>query len=317
MKGNRKKRVFPSGGSLYSSSSPLGRARPSRRKKRNGQRADPCRGADCLGPRERAHPAYETVNLTIMPASGIEREGTVNGIPNELEKGREGIMIACEILPDPALLRNPRKERRRMDLFIRYPSEESVFLLSPAHFFLFLFFSLFLFPFSPFVSPLLSRLFLRFLFLSFPSFDPLHVSLFSPMRITCNNNGWKDGFEVRFSGIFQATSLFQIYFLFRNKFVSFFFLFLFKYWFFRFVSSVFSICINWLIELSIKVFVRRLQKFCFFYIIGFLLLLYLLEARSFYLASDIRYRFYFLLITSLIIFFFLKKVSKKSGHPFF
>lgn len=223
MKGNRKKRVFPSGGSLYSSSSPLGRARPSRRKKRNGQRADPCRGADCLGPRERAHPAYETVNLTIMPASGIEREGTVNGIPNELEKGREGIMIACEILPDPALLRNPRKERRRMDLFIRYPSEESVFLLSPAHFFLFLFFSLFLFPFSPFVSPLLSRLFLRFLFLSFPSFDPLHVSLFSPMRITCNNNGWKDGFEVRFSGIFQATSLFQIYFLFRNKFVSFFF----------------------------------------------------------------------------------------------
>lgn len=146
MKGNRKKRVFPSGGSLYSSSSPLGRARPSRRKKRNGQRADPCRGADCLGPRERAHPAYETVNLTIMPASGIEREGTVNGIPNELEKGREGIMIACEILPDPALLRNPRKERRRMDLFIRYPSEESVFLLSPAHFFLFLFF--FLIPFS-------------------------------------------------------------------------------------------------------------------------------------------------------------------------
>ena len=136
MKGKRKKRVFPSGGSLYSSSSPLGRARP-RAGARRGTGNAPILAAPriVLG----AHPAYETVNLTIMPASGVERERTVNGIPNESSKkaakgyndrmrDSPGSGSPCEIL-----------ERGGGGgggggwiLFIRYPSTSFVFLLLPS-----------------------------------------------------------------------------------------------------------------------------------------------------------------------------------------
>ena len=94
------------------------------------------------------------------------------------KRPRRDIMIACEILPDPALPAKSSKGEEEEE-----EEEDGSFLsvirprVSSSYFFL-LFALLFFPPFSPFVSPLLSSLFLRFLFLSlslpFPFFTDAH-----------------------------------------------------------------------------------------------------------------------------------------------